>query len=83
MAGVRAEGVRMPRKLRQLRADLRHAGFVRLPGRGKGDHEVWRHPTGERVGLDGHDGQDAKAYQEKQIRAAIANAEDRAKRGNP
>jgi predicted RNA binding protein YcfA (HicA-like mRNA interferase family) len=67
----------MPRKLRELRADLRKHGFVRLKGRGKGDHEVWKHPTGARVGLDGKDGQDAKPYQEKQVRAAIEDAERR------
>lgn len=68
----------MPRKLRELRSDLRKSGFRRLRGRGKGDHEVWEHPTGVRAGLDGRDGQDAKPYQEKQIREAIEEAKRRA-----
>lgn len=67
----------MPRKLRELRADLRANGFARLKGRGKGDHEVWKHPTGVRAGLDGKDSQDAKPYQEKHIREAIEEAQRR------
>jgi hypothetical protein len=67
----------VPRKLRQLRSDLRKSGFRRLTGRGKGDHEVWEHPTGVRAGLDGPDGQDAKPYQEKHVREAIAEADRR------
>jgi hypothetical protein len=65
----------MPRKIRQLRADLRRAGLVRLKERGKGDHEVWEHPTilGVRVVLDGKDGDDAKPYQERNVENALAN----------
>jgi hypothetical protein len=70
----------MPRALRELRADLRKHGFVPLKGRGKGDHEVWRHlPTGVTVGLDGNDGRDARSYQEKAVRIAI----EQAQRGTP
>ena len=32
----------MPRKLRELRADLRRAGFHNRGG--KGDHQNWEHP---------------------------------------
>jgi predicted RNA binding protein YcfA (HicA-like mRNA interferase family) len=69
----------MPRKLRQLRADLKKHGFQRMKDRGKGDHEVWRHSTGVTVGLDGKDGRDARAYQEKEVREAI----EQAQRGTP
>ncbi len=64
----------MPRKIRQLKADLRRAGFVELRDRGKGDHALWQHPEvpAAIVGLDGRDGDDAKRYQEKQLRAMIA-----------
>ena len=34
----------MPRKIRQLRADLAHHGFVKERGRGKGSHTYWTHP---------------------------------------
>jgi hypothetical protein len=64
----------MPRKIRQLLADLRAAGFRELPGRGKGDHAVWSHPLapGHQPTIDGQPGDDAKRYQEKQVREALA-----------
>jgi predicted RNA binding protein YcfA (HicA-like mRNA interferase family) len=34
----------MPRKLRELKAQITREGFVYLPKRGKGSHERWRHP---------------------------------------
>jgi len=64
----------VPRKIRQLIADLEKAGFVRTTG-GKGSHRKFRHP--KRAGsliLSGHDGDDARYYQEKQIRNAIREA---------
>jgi ribosome modulation factor len=67
----------MPRILRELRADLRKNGFARLKRRGNGDHEVWKHPTGAQAGLDGRDGQDAKPYQEREVRNAIEKTKER------
>ncbi|HEV7129880.1 MAG TPA: type II toxin-antitoxin system HicA family toxin, partial [Ktedonobacterales bacterium] len=61
----------MPRKLRQLRGELAHAGFREAPKRGKGSHTWWEHPIGVTVNLAGQDGDDAKSYMEKQVRAAI------------
>jgi len=63
----------MPRKLRQLRADLRRAGFTSQSSRGKGSHTYWEHPLipGEEVTLAGKDGDDAKFYQEKDVRDAL------------
>jgi predicted RNA binding protein YcfA (HicA-like mRNA interferase family) len=57
-----------------LIADLERAGFVLVPG-GKGAHRKFRHPkyTGSVV-LSGGDGDDAKEYQERQIRNAIQEA---------
>ncbi len=55
----------MPRKVRQLKADLSKAGFSWRPG--KGSHTVWGHPlipTIE-VTISGNDGDDAKRYQDK------------------
>ncbi len=64
----------MPRKVRQIRADLRRAGFAVI--RQEGSHQTWRHdPTGAQVGLAGADGADAKRYQERDARAAIAAAQ--------
>jgi hypothetical protein len=74
----------MPRKIRQLKADLRRAGFHQIAGRGKGDHTWWEHPMapGAPVNLDSKDGQDAKPYQEQEVREAlrvVAEAEVEAK----
>jgi predicted RNA binding protein YcfA (HicA-like mRNA interferase family) len=61
----------MPRKIRQLVADLESAGFMQVAG-GKGSHRKFRHPKfGGAVILGGHDGDDARQYQEKQVRHAI------------
>jgi predicted RNA binding protein YcfA (HicA-like mRNA interferase family) len=61
----------MPRKLRELRADLRKAGFVMA--RQKGSHEIWQHPllVEEDIILAGKDGNDAKPYQEQDVRRVI------------
>ncbi|HEY8600269.1 MAG TPA: type II toxin-antitoxin system HicA family toxin [Thermomicrobiales bacterium] len=59
----------MPRKLRELRAELRRAGFVLAYT--TGSHETWRHPSGAKLTLAGKDGADAKPYQERQLRAMI------------
>jgi hypothetical protein len=58
----------MPRKIRELRADLRRASFVWRPG--KGSHGVWTHPLHPdvRISLAGNDGDDAKEYQERDVR---------------
>ena len=63
----------MPRKVRQLKVDLRAAGFIELPGRGKGSHSYWEHAeqTDVTVTLAGQDGEDAKRYQEGQVTEAI------------
>jgi len=64
----------MPRKMRQLVADLEKVGFVLAPG-GKGSHRKFRHPRfAGTVILSGNDGDDAHYYQEKQVRNAIRKA---------
>ncbi|HEY7983158.1 MAG TPA: type II toxin-antitoxin system HicA family toxin [Ktedonobacterales bacterium] len=57
----------MPRKLRQLRADMRREG-ARVVHQA-GSHEKWRHDLVPeyRVELAGKDGDDAKAYQEREV----------------
>ena len=60
----------MPRKVRELRAELSKAGFVKLPG--KGSHTKWQHPlVPGTVVVSGHDGKDAQPYQEKQVKDAL------------
>jgi predicted RNA binding protein YcfA (HicA-like mRNA interferase family) len=60
----------MPRKIRELKADLSRQGFTWSPG--KGSHTVWTHDLiVDEVTLSGHDGDDAKPYQEKRVRATL------------
>ena len=59
----------MPRKLRQLIADLEKVGFVNRGG--KGSHRNFIHPQGLRVLMSGNSGDDAKHYQEKDVRRAL------------
>jgi predicted RNA binding protein YcfA (HicA-like mRNA interferase family) len=63
----------MPRKVRQLIADLERAGFVDRGG--KGSHRNYVHPRGPRVTVSGKPGDDAYHYQEKQIRQRIGEAQ--------
>jgi predicted RNA binding protein YcfA (HicA-like mRNA interferase family) len=62
----------MPRKIRELKAMLRKAGFSEYSG--KGSHTKWLHPLfSGRITLSGKDGSDAKLYQEKEVTDAIRN----------
>lgn len=63
----------MPRKVRQLIADLERAGFVNRGG--KGSHRNFLHPSGARVTLSGHPGDDARPYQEREVRRGIAESQ--------
>jgi predicted RNA binding protein YcfA (HicA-like mRNA interferase family) len=64
----------MPRKIRELIADLRRAGFALEPARGS--HRKFRHPRGATVILSGHnEGADARPYQEKQIKQKIRESQ--------
>lgn len=69
----------MPRKLRQLRADLAREGWK--VDHYTGSHQIWKHPLlpGDEVNLAGKDGADAHHYQEKDVREAVARV--RAARG--
>ena len=66
----------LPRKIRQLKADLRRAGFVEDTDAGKGSHTSWTHPNdpANKVLFSGHDGADAPKYLELQVRRALARA---------
>ena len=67
----------MPKKIRELKSMLKKAGFTSRPG--KGSHSVWYHPRATRmVVLAGKDGDDAKRYQEKDVKERISEVE-----GNP
>lgn len=60
----------MPRKIRELIADLRQAGFENRGG--KGSHRNFIHPNVSKpVTLSGKVGADAKKYQERAVSKAI------------
>jgi predicted RNA binding protein YcfA (HicA-like mRNA interferase family) len=59
----------MPRKVRQLIANLEKVGFVNRGG--KGSHRNFTHPKGLRVTLSGGTGDDARHYQERDVRRAL------------
>jgi predicted RNA binding protein YcfA (HicA-like mRNA interferase family) len=59
--------------IRELKADLRRAGFVERPG--KGSHTVWQHPKlANSLTLAVGDRDDALLHQEKDVRLALAAA---------
>lgn len=61
----------MPRKIRELVGDLKSAGFQEIRG-GKGSHRKYTHIRyAGAVTISGKSGDDAKAYQEKQVGEAI------------
>jgi predicted RNA binding protein YcfA (HicA-like mRNA interferase family) len=63
----------MPRKIRELMAELEKYGFVNRGG--KGSHRNFTHPRVARpVTISGDAGDDAKKYQERPVKAAIAEA---------
>ena len=67
----------MPRKVRDLVRDLRDAGFSQVSGGGKGSHRKFTHPRyAGAVTLSGQDADDAKHYQEKQVRRAIEDVKE-------
>jgi predicted RNA binding protein YcfA (HicA-like mRNA interferase family) len=76
----------MPRKLRELRAELRRNGFSL--DHQTGSHQVWKHPLipGISANLAGKDGDDAKTtlsgmrYQEQEVREALRKLQQ-AKKG--
>ena len=54
---------------------LLKAGFTYRPG--KGSHTKWFHPLlTEQVVISGKDGNDAKAYQEKDVNNALQKLEE-------
>ena len=65
----------MPRKIRELKAMLRKAGF--FPRQGKGSHTVWWHPAlSTKLTLSGGNGDDAQPYQERQVQNFLKQVRD-------
>ena len=53
-------------------AELKSAGFIDRGG--KGSHRNFKHPSGVKITLSGKQGDDAKPYQERDVRKAIEGA---------
>jgi len=53
---------------------LERAGFVNRGG--KGSHRNFTHPRGLRITISGAAGDDAKHYQERDVRRALAAAKE-------
>ena len=67
----------MPRKIRELKAEITRKGFVHLPKRGKGSHERWRHPLIKKtLTIPGKDGDDVPIYLEKQLGKLLAELKE-------
>ena len=62
----------MPRKVRDLLRDLTKAGFVDRGG--KGSHRNLKHPSGAKITISGGLGEDAKPYQERDVKKALRKA---------
>ena len=62
----------MPPKIRELIRDLESSGF-QVKG-GKGSHRKFVHTNGVQVTVSGNSGNDAKPYQIKNVKWAIAEA---------
>ena len=64
----------MPRKIRELIGDLERAGFENQGG--KGSHRKFVHPNvAKSVVISGKVGNDAQAYQEKNVKRAIKESQ--------
>ena len=63
----------MPRKIRQLIADLKRTGFINRGG--TGSHRNYEHPKGMRATISGKPGDDAKPYQEKEVKKRIEESQ--------
>jgi len=59
----------MPRKIRELIRDLERAGFTNRGG--KGSHRNFEHRSGVGTTLSGKAGDDAKRYQEREVKNKI------------
>jgi predicted RNA binding protein YcfA (HicA-like mRNA interferase family) len=59
----------MPRKIRNLIRDLEMANFINRGG--KGSHRNFIHKSGVRVTLSGNLSDDAKPYQEREVKGKI------------
>lgn len=66
----------MPKKIREIKAILKQAGFTVREG--KDSHSNWKHPLLPLViTIARRDGEDAPRYLERQVQAAIAHLKEK------
>ena len=66
----------MPQKIRELKKQLQQMGFQQIAG--KDSHTNWIHPLDAgKLTVSGQDGKDAKSYQEKSVREAIQEVQQK------
>jgi predicted RNA binding protein YcfA (HicA-like mRNA interferase family) len=59
----------MPPKIKELLKKLESAGFINRGG--KGSHRNYKHPKGVNITISGKLGNDAKPYQEADVKDAL------------
>ncbi len=59
----------MPRKIRELIRELEQMRFINRGG--KGSHRNFTHKSGVRITISGNLGDDAKTYQEREVKKKI------------
>jgi predicted RNA binding protein YcfA (HicA-like mRNA interferase family) len=59
----------MPPKIKDLIKKLESAGFINRGG--KGSHRNYKHPEGVNITISGNLNNDAKPYQEKDVKKGI------------
>ncbi|MBF0410403.1 MAG: type II toxin-antitoxin system HicA family toxin [Candidatus Riflebacteria bacterium] len=64
----------MPKKIRELIKDIENHGFVNRGG--KGSHRNFLHHSGIKITISGNLGDDAKQYQEKEVKKVIKEAQE-------
>jgi predicted RNA binding protein YcfA (HicA-like mRNA interferase family) len=65
----------VPVKIRKLKSELSKAGFYSRSARGSHTRWYYQHDTSIFVTLSGNDGDDADAYQIKDVRNALRKAD--------
>ncbi|OQB46670.1 MAG: YcfA-like protein [bacterium ADurb.Bin157] len=69
----------MPIKIRELIKILKENDFVDRGG--KGSHRNFLHPSGAKVTISGNLGDDAKPYQEKEVKKMVKEVRENEKKG--
>ncbi len=74
----------MPKKIRELKAMVKKAGYILQPKRGKGSHTYWKHPLlpKQPLTIPGKDGDDAPRYLETDIQRTLKKLEQLKKQNN-